>query len=126
MKRCWIGAGFLAILLAASLTVTWVMNTLHRPIEEDLNRAAELAASEDWEESARCFYRAKESWDKWEHFRFSFADHTPVEEISAAFGSLEVYCAAREKTDFAARCRELARKTAAVGEAHGITWWNML
>lgn len=125
MKRCWIGVGFLVILLAASLTVTWAMNALHKPIEEDLNRAAELAAAGDWEEGARHFYRAKESWDKWEHFRFSFADHTPVEEISAAFRSLEVYCAAREEPDFPARCRELARKVAAVGEAHGITWWNI-
>lgn len=126
MKRCWIGAGFLLVLLIASLTVTCVMNRIHDPIEKSLNLAAEYAMQEDWKRGSQLFFQAKEDWDRWEHFRFSFADHTPVEEISAKFRGLEVYCAAREEEDFAAHCRELARKVAAVGEAHGISWWNIL
>lgn len=125
MKRCWIGVGFLLVLLVISLTVTWVMDKIHAPIEQDLNRAAECAMQDDWEQGSRLFERARETWDRWEHVRFSFADHTPVEEISAGFRSLEVYCAAREDADFAAHCRELARKVAAVGEAHGLSWWNL-
>lgn len=125
MKRCWIGVGFLVVLLCTSLAVSWGMEKIHKPIEQELNRAAECALREDWKQGSRHFERAKESWDRWEHIRFSFADHNPVEEISAGFRGLEVYRAAREETDFAARCRELARKVAAVGEAHGISWWNL-
>lgn len=126
MKRTWIGVGILIVLLVLSLGVTWAMDRIHGPIESDLNRAAEFALLGNWEMSTRFFHRAQAGWEKWEHFRGCFADHTPVEEISAGFRSLEIYCLAREESDFAARARELARKTAAVGEAHGLSWWNVL
>lgn len=125
MRRVWIGVIFLLALLVSSLTATWAMDRIHGPVEADLNRAAEQAMAGDWEEGTRLFTQARDRWDKWEHLRFSLADHTPVEEISAAFRALEVYCTDREDTEFAAHCRELARKTAAVGEAHSLTWWNI-
>lgn len=126
MKRCWIGAAFLLVLLVVSLGATWAMGEIHRPIEEDLNRAAELALAGDWEGGQKMFLQARDNWEKWEHFRACFADHTPAEEISAQFEALSVHCTIRELDDFAADCRSLARKAAAIGEAHGLTWWNML
>lgn len=125
MKRCWIGAIFLLVLLAASLATTWGMERIHSPIEQDLYQAAECAMLEDWENSTLFFRRARDAWEKWDHLRAGLADHTPVEEISAGFQGLEVYWAAQEKVDFAAHCRQAARKTAAVGEAHGLGWWNI-
>lgn len=126
MKRSWIGFALLLILLAVGLLTTYAMDRIHEPIEADLKRAAECAMLEDWENADRFFYRAKENWDASAHFRASLADHTPVEEIDGAFARLEVYCRAREDEDFAAGCCELAKKTAAVGDAHGLVWWNVL
>lgn len=126
MKRVWIGVGFLLALLALSLGATWAMEEIHEPIEDDLNRAAACAVEQDWHNADRLYRQAREGWEKWEHFRGCLADHTPIEEIAAGFQAAEVYRAAREDTDFAARCRELAKKVAAVGEAHGMSWWNVL
>lgn len=126
MKRCWIGAGFLLVLLLFSLGVSWAMEEIHQPIEEDLNRAAELALLGDWKRSQRLFLRARDQWEDYAHVRACFADHTPTEEVDAGFRALEVYALAREKADFAAQARALARKTAAMGEAHGLSWWNVL
>lgn len=125
MKRSWIGAAVLLALLIVALGVTWAMEKIHGPIEEDLNRAAVCAMEDQWAAGEALFRQAQARWEKWDHFRGCFADHTPVEEISAGFRAAEVYCLAREQADFAARCRELARKTAAVGEAHGVSWWNI-
>lgn len=126
MKRVWIGAAFLLVLLVLGLGATWAMEAIHRPIGEDLDRAAVCAVRQDWEKADHFYRQATERWKKWEHFRGCLADHTPIEEVAAGFRAAEVYRAAREDTDFAARCRELAKKVAAVGEAHGLGWWNVL
>lgn len=125
MKRSWIGVGFLLVLLIAGILVTKTMETIHEIVEADLEQAAVFALSEDWDQARASFYRAKGEWEKWEHFRSCFADHEPVEEVDSGFALLEVYGSARENAAFAAECRRLARQTSAVGEAHGLYWWNI-
>lgn len=126
MKRSWIGLGLLVVLLAASIVVTWGMAEIHDPVEADLKQAAECAILGDWVNADRFFRQAKGRWEKWEHVRACFADHTPVEEIDGGMALLEVYCYAQEDAAFAAECCRLARQIAAVGEAHGLVWWNVL
>ena len=126
MKRSWIGLGLLVALLALSSLSAWAMVKLHAPVEQQLNQAAECALLGDWGNTEAFFRRGKESWEKLERFRACFADHTPVEEIDSQFALLEIYCVTREQAAFAAACRELAEKCAAVGEAHAFVWWNLL
>ena len=126
MKRSWFGFGILLVLLIAALLTTWAMDEIHEPIAGDLEQAAEYALLDDWENAELFYGRAAGKWEKWEHFRACFADHTPVEEISAAMAELEVYGIARENAAFAAACAETAEKVEAVGEAHGLVWWNFL
>lgn len=126
MKRSWIGLGLLLVLLILGLLVTWAMDRIHQPIAWDLEQAAEQVQLDNWPEAGRCFARAKDRWETWAHFRSSFADHSPVEEIDGDFARLQVYCALQEDAAFAGECRELAKKVSAVGEAHGLFWWNIL
>ena len=126
MKRSWIGLALLLVLLAAALLATWAMTRIHEPIETDLKQAAAYAVQGDWVNADLFFCRAKETWEKWDHFRACFADHTPMEEVDAEFAMLEMYCLTRENAAFAAGCRELAKKAADIGEAHGLVWWNVL
>lgn len=126
MNRSWIGLGMLVILLVLGLLVTGAMGRIHDPIAQDLEQAADYAMKEDWHNASRFFDHARVNWETWAHFRSSFADHSPVEEIDAGFARISVYCTARENAAFAADCRELAKKVAAVGEAHGLVWWNIL
>jgi len=126
MKRSWFGFFLLLVLLAGSILVTWVMIRIHEPMEENLLRAAEYALEEDWIRANRFFREAEAGWIKWEHVRACFADHNPVEEIDAALAMLQIYCGDREQLAFAAGCRDLAEKVAAVGKAHEPVWWNFL
>lgn len=125
MKRSWIGLGMLLVLLGCALLVTWSMDRIHEPIAEDLKHAANYALAGEWEEAEALASRAGRAWKKWSHFRGCFADHSPMEEIDANFAELKVYSAAQETVDFAASCGELARRVEAMGEAHGMTWWNL-
>lgn len=126
MKRSWIGLGLLLILLLLGIITTWFMVDIHRPVEEHLKKASRYALVGDWTRADGAFREAKENWQQWEHERTCLADHSPVEEIDAEFEMLQLYSAAREDAAFAAGCMELARKTAAVGEAHEFVWWNLL
>ena len=126
MKRSWIGFGLLLVLLVIGLLVTWGMDRLHDPIARELEQAASHGLKEDWSKAIPAAADAKTRWEKGCHFAACFADHTPMEEIDALFAQMEIYAAAEENTDFAAACAELARKVEAMGEAHGLKWWNFL
>ena len=126
MKRSWIGLGILLVLLVIGLLVTWGMGKLHEPIARELEQAASFALEDDWARAVPTAAAAKTSWERGRHFAACFADHTPMEEIDALFAQMEVYAAAEENTDFAAVCAELSRKVEAMGEAHGLMWWNFL
>lgn len=117
MKRSWIGLGLLVLLLAASVTVTWGMNTVHRQVAQDLHRAA---MSADPEQAENFVALAEDQWKQWHHFRSCFADQTPVEEIDAQFAKLR-HCQQEERTSLAA---ETAQMVSAMGDAHDFTWWN--
>lgn len=126
MKRCWFGAGLLIVLLIVSLAVTWCMGEIHKPIAAQLNRAAALAELGNWDKAEACSRMAEASWEKWEHFRACFADHTPTEEVGAELAAMATARKQREKVEFAACCARAAKMVQAVGDAHGLYWWNLL
>lgn len=126
MKRSWIGLALLLVLLGLSLLATWAMDRIHGPIAADLEQAAESAVLGDWTNADYFAQKAWSQWEKWSHFRACLADHTPTEDISAEFAAVQVYCVCRDQTNFAAACGELAKKVEAVGDAHGLVWWNVL
>ena len=126
MKRCWFGAGLLIVLLAVSLGVTWGMDKIHEPIAADLKQAAECAELGDWHNAEVFSRRAEADWNKWEHFRACFADHTPTEEVGAELAAMETARQERETVDFAASCARAAKMVQAVGDAHALCWWNLL
>lgn len=121
MKRSWFGFLLLLILLAAALTVTWVMGSIHRPVAWALQQAAEYALAENWEEADAAAQRAEAQWQTWAHVRLCFADHTPVEDIDSTFAELRAYGAQKETADFAAACLSLKKRVDAMGKAHGLS-----
>lgn len=126
MKRCWFGGGMLVVLLAVSLAVTWGMGKIHRPIAADLNQAAACAQQGDWHTAEMLSRRAEADWEKWAHFRACFADHTPTEEVSAELAAMARSRQEQEVGDFAVSCARAAKMVQAVGDAHGLNWWNLL
>lgn len=125
MKRSWIGAALLAVLLAGGLAVTHFMEKIHEPIFRDLVTAGEYAMTGDWDGARRLSRQAAESWEETESFRACFADHGPMEEVDACFAQVEIYLRMKEETAFAAACAETARKARAMGKAHSLVWENL-
>lgn len=126
MKRSWIGAGLLALLLASAALVTWGMDRVHEPIARELDSAAEFALSGNWDQAEALAKKADAAWQESRNFSACFADHGPMEEIDGDFAQLEVYANAREGVAFAAAAAQLSQKVQAMGDAHGLVWWNVL
>lgn len=125
MKRGWIGAGLLAVILAVGLLVTWCMDRFHDPVAGNLEQAAERALHGDWETADLLTQRAQADWEAHWDFSAAFADHEPMETIDGLFAQVEVYRRAEDRVAFAAACAELSRKVEAMGEAHSVAWRNI-
>ena len=126
MKRGKIGLGFLAVLLVLCILTTAAMERWHAPLARTLGAAADLAAAGEWEEAKTLAGRARADWEKRWHLSAAFADHGPMEDIDSLFAQLEVYQKQTDVTNFAAACAELSRRVEAMGNAHSLTWWNLL
>lgn len=126
MKRSWFGLALLLVLLAGALLVTWTMERIHEPIARELEQAGACALAGQWHRAESLAEDAEVRWEKWAHFRGCFADHTPMEEIDGGFAQVKAYSQAGEPVDFAAACAQTARRVEAMGQAHGLNWWNVL
>ena len=79
-----------------------------------------------WEKARTGAEEARSHWEQRRRVWAVFADHTPMEEIDAQFARLIIHAAAREKGEFAAGCAALARQLEAMGNAHRLSWQNIL
>ena len=126
MTRGWIGLGLLTFLLITGLLVTGFMGRVHKDVSRELEEAARAAGTGNWAEAAEDARDAYEDWQEHWHLSAAFADHEPMEEIDSEFAQLWPYLEARDAVVFSALCRELARQVEAIGDAHGLNWWNLL
>ena len=121
-----LGPGLLAGLLLAGLLSSWEMSTTHYSISRQVEDAAWLALSEDWEAARSAAAAAESRWEQHRDLSSLLADHTPMEQIDALFARMDLYSAARDREEFAAACGELSRYVKAMGDAHRLTWQNLL
>lgn len=126
MNRFWLGIGLLVLLLALSLWVTVEMTAIHDPISETLEKASRQTLSGDFFGGIASAQQAQKDWEQHRHATASVADHAPMDEIDGLFAELEIYARTGETQHFAATCAQLSRLIYAMGEAHGLGWWNLL
>jgi len=126
MGRFWLGIGLILSLLVLGLWNAAAMDQLHRPISQTLEKAASLSLSGEAEQGFALAQQAKDHWQQ--HWRSiaSVSDHTPMDEIDGLFAQMERYAQAGDPVEFAAHCARLALRIDAVGDAHQLTWWNLL
>ena len=121
-----IGLVLLAVLLAAGLFTSWEMSRTHTAISRQLEDAAWFALTEDWEKARTSLAAAESSWKHHWNLSSLLADHTPMEEVDSLFARIGICSAARDSTEFAIHCGEAARKVEAMGDAHRLSWQNLL
>ena len=130
MTRGILGILLLLVLLAGGLFVQWTMATLQEPITGELTQAAQAGARGDWDTARLHQETAQRGWRKAWRLTAAFADHQPLEDADGYCLRqrlfVGVYAAQEEEAEFAACCRELARRVRAIADAHSLTWWNLM
>ena len=126
MGRFWLGTGLLLVLFGLGLWTCTDMEQKHQPITQAMEQAAEKSLSGDMEAGVELARRAYALWEEGWHSTASVADHTPMDEIDGLFAQTLSYARAGDAANFAAGCARIARLVKAVGEAHGLNWWNLL
>lgn len=126
MKRCRFGLILLAALLILGIASTWVMNRRSGPVARLVEQSGELALAGDWERAEELLRRAKGEWEASFAFCATLSDHEPMERINGQFARLEVFTRCRDAVHFAETSAQLSEDVKAIGEAHRLTWWNLL
>ena len=126
MKRIWFGAGLLVVLLALGIWSSSFMERTHLTQAENLNHAAELAASGDWSAAVDLCSDAKQEWDQKQCLIAALCTHEPMDQIEGLFAQLEVSAAARNSESFRSTCVYLARQLEALGKSHSLSLENLL
>lgn len=126
MARGWFGLVLLIVFFLLGFAVSAAMDDAHSSTEALLIQAAEQTLSGSFEKAVAFGMEAKQQWEDHWNGTATVADHSPMDEVDALFGELEVYAKAEEKPHFAAVCKELSRRIRSFTDAHRFSWWNVL
>ena len=126
MKRLWIGAGLLAVLLLLGIGSTLAMNKIHSPIARQLDSACEAAIAGHWQEARILAAGARGHWEDYKEFAACITDHDDLETADAQFARLDALERIRESAAFAAVCAELSAMFDALAEMQDFNLWNMM
>ena len=126
MARGWIGVGILLVFLVLGFWISAEMDQTHLPTEALLKQAAEKTLQGDFQQGVALGMEAKNRWEQQWDYTATVADHSPLDDVDALFGEMEIYAQTGEEPHFAACCQELARRVQAVASAHRFSWWNIL
>lgn len=126
MKRFWIGATVLAVLLASGWGVAYFIEHSHGPIRDDLAQAVQAAMDDRFAQATALMENAHAKWLRCRDFTAAFADHDVLEEMDSLFAEIKVYAAAGDRIAFCAACAHLSELAKAVSESHLPKWQNLL
>lgn len=126
MKRLWIGLGLLLLLLAAGVCSTLAMENFHHSLSRRLESTAAAALDEDWEQTALLLRQCRRRWLRYRNLVATGASHESIEEIDSLHAQLTIYFHRRDSLGFSLCCTAIQYRTAALGEAQSINWWNLL
>ena len=124
MKRIWFGAGLLAGLLVLGILSSLLMERIHQPQVEKLNRAAALAAEGDWAGARDLSAEARAQWDKRQLLIAALCDHSAIDHIDGLFAQLEVFSQARSAASYSSTCVYLACQLEALSKSHTLNLQN--
>ena len=116
----------LVILLLTGLLVSRYIGQQQERIAKTLEDRAWMALSDQWSDARQAAAEARQQWEESWSLRAAFGDHTPMEEIDELFAQLNISASAGERTGFAQDCVVLASWIRAVGNAHRLSWQNVL
>lgn len=126
MKRLWMAAALLALLLGASLANGWYAQRLTDGMREQLGRAQALAEQDDWERAEAVTRQVYEDWQN-RHFYFhTTMRHSDTDQILRAFRTVLEYLKLQEPDQYNAANADLMAQLELLAEMEQASVANVL
>ena len=126
MRRTWIGAGLLAVLLAAGILTGAAARTELSPGAAALCQAEQAVLAGDWEGAQSLTGEAQGDWARIAGLAAALTSQDTMERIEDGFAQLATSARAGDAAAYAAQCTALARELEALSKAHSCDWRNFL
>lgn len=126
MRRLWISAGILVLLLAGSLLNAWYARELTASMGERLDQAQQMARQGQW---AQALEQTEEVYKQWESLHFylhSTMRHSDTDQILRGFRTVMEYLKLQEPDQYNAANADLITMLELLGEMEQPSVVNVL
>ncbi len=126
MKRLWIAAGLLALLLAASLTNAWYAQKLTGNMGERLRQAQTLTGQGNWDRAEALTRQVYEDWQGHHFYFHTLMRHSDTDQVLRAFRQVLEYLRLQEPDQYNAANADLVAQLELLAEMEQATVVNVL
>ena len=126
MRRLWLAAGLLVLLLAASLTNGWYAQKLTGGMREDLRQAQLLASQENWSRAEAMTRQVYEDWQNHHFYFHTLMRHSDTDQVLRAFRQVLEYLRLQEPDQYNAANADLMAQLELLAEMEQATVVNVL
>lgn len=126
MKRLWIAAGLLLLLLAASLTNAWYAQKVTGDMGERLRQAQALAEQGEWNRSEALTRQVYEDWQGHHFYFHTLMRHSDTDQVLRAFRQVLEYLPLREPDQYNAANADLIAQLELLAEMEQASVVNVL
>ena len=126
MKRLGLAAALMAAMLAGSLVNAWYAQNLCDGLKQELNRAQELAQSEDWDQAEAITQEVYRAWQGHHFYLHTVMRHSDTDSILRSFRSVLQYLKLEEMDQYAAANADLMAQIELLAEMEQASIVNVL
>ena len=126
MKRLWIAAGLLALLLAASLTNAWYAQKLTGNMGERLRQAQTLTGQGTWDRAEALTRQVYEDWQDHHFYFHTLMRHSDTDQVLRAFRTVLEYLQLQEPDQYNAANADLMAQLELLAEMEQASVVNVL
>lgn len=126
MKRLWIAAALLSVMLGSSLVNAWYVQALCDGLSGRLEEAQQLARQEQWDQAERLTQQVYEDWQRHHFYLHSLLRHSDTDQILRSFRSVLQYLDLEETDQYAAANADLLAQLELLAEMEQASVVNVL
>ena len=126
MKRLYIAAGLLLVLLGASLTNAWYAQSLTGGMTDQLRRAQSLTEQDDWAQAEAVTRQVYEDWQSHRFYFHTFMRHSDTDQVLRAFRQVLEYLPLQEPDQYNAANADLMAQLELLAEMEQASVVNVL
>ena len=126
MKRLYIAAGLLLVLLGASLTNAWYAQSLTGGMTDQLRRAQSLTEQDDWAQAEAVTRQVYEDWQSHRFYVHTFLRHSDTDQVLRAVRQVLEYLPLQEPDQYNAANADLMAQLELLAEMEQASVVNVL